>query len=56
MKKFKCEKCDTELEVMLFMGVQPEYYVCPKCQVAFDVDESEGMAHPKPGRMMAKIY
>ena len=33
----KCPKCCTELSVMLFMGVQPEFYTCPACKVALDL-------------------
>ena len=31
-----CPDCGTKLEVLLFMGVQPEGWVCPQCRVWFN--------------------
>ena len=33
-----CDKCGAKLHVLLFMGVQPEGYVCIQCKVFFGVD------------------
>lgn len=31
----KCPDCQSELRVLLFMGVQPDGYVCEKCKILF---------------------
>ncbi len=28
-----CPTCGTKLEVLLFLGIQPDGYVCPTCQI-----------------------
>lgn len=42
MEKYKqhktCPKCDTELQVLMFMGTIPEFLVCPKCKEAYPLD------------------
>ena len=39
------KECDgTELSVLLFMGVQPDGYVCPKCKTYFDPDNLKPLA------------
>lgn len=35
--KPSCPKCETLMQVLLFMGIQPEGYVCPKCHVLFSI-------------------
>ena len=40
----KCPKCDTELNVVLFMGVQPDFYSCSKCRVAFSLEDLRPLA------------
>lgn len=31
-----CPTCGTKLEVLMFMGIEPDGYVCPKCQRHYD--------------------
>ena len=33
-----CPTCETVLEVLLFLGVFPDGYVCPMCQIYYDDD------------------
>ena len=33
-----CPNCNGELDVLLFLGISPDGYVCPKCQVYFNDD------------------
>ena len=37
-----CPTCGTVLEVLLFMGIQPEGYVCPRCSIHYDDDLRPG--------------
>lgn len=32
------------MQVFLFLGVQPEFYVCPHCQIAFHLETLEPLA------------
>lgn len=41
-----CPDCGEPMEVMLFMGVQPDFYVCKKCQRAF---------HPETLKPLARV-
>lgn len=34
-----CPKCKAKFQVLMFMGVIPEFLVCPKCKTAYTVDE-----------------
>lgn len=38
VKNPMCPDCNVEMDVLLFMGVEPEGYVCPKCNVLFTED------------------
>jgi hypothetical protein len=31
-------RCHEELEVLLFMGIKPDGYVCPRCRIYFSED------------------
>lgn len=33
-----CPVCNVEMDTLLFMGVEPEGYVCPKCNCLFSED------------------
>jgi len=33
-----CPKCNAEVQVLLFMGVQPDGFVCEKCRTYFAPD------------------
>ena len=39
-----CPKCEVELSVMLFMGMTPDFYVCPKCRLAYDLKSLKSFA------------
>jgi uncharacterized protein YbaR (Trm112 family) len=39
MNEKECPKCGISLEVLLFMGVEPEEFVCPKCNVMYSFDD-----------------
>ena len=39
----RCPKCGEVLKVLLFMGVQPDGYVCERCELWFN-DELEPLA------------
>lgn len=39
-----CPKCNVTMNVMLFMGVQPEFYTCPKCGLAYDMKTLKALA------------
>jgi len=32
----QCPYCQTVLNVLLFLGIQPDGYVCPECRIWFD--------------------
>lgn len=33
-----CPTCATTLEVLLFLGIQPDGYLCPSCQIYYADD------------------
>jgi hypothetical protein len=37
-----CPTCGSVLEVLLFLGVQPDGYVCPTCQIYYNDDLQPG--------------
>lgn len=39
-----CPRCGTPMQVLLFLGVRPEFYVCPQCAIAFDLETLEPLA------------
>ena len=41
--KIQCPECDHELKVLLFLGVEPDGFVCEICKVWFD-DELKPLA------------
>lgn len=43
--KPKCPKCDGWLEVLLFMGIEPDGFVCPDCKILFDMETLKPLAH-----------
>jgi len=44
-KEPDCPECEgVELDVMLFLGVQPDFYVCHKCNGVFHLDTLEQFA------------
>jgi len=38
LQRKNCPECDTELQVLMFMGRIPEFLVCEKCGLAFPLD------------------
>ena len=40
----KCEKCGTELSPMMFMGLEPDGFVCEKCSIMYDPDGKTPLA------------
>jgi len=46
MNKHNCPNCQTELQVLLFMGVQPDGFVCPKCKIVFPIVDNEPDNNP----------
>lgn len=43
VKNPMCPDCNVEMDVLMFMGVEPEGFVCPKCNRLFN-DEMKPMA------------
>jgi len=39
-----CPQCGKELKTLLFMGVDPEFYVCDVCHIAYDLKTLKPMA------------
>lgn len=39
-----CPRCNTSMEVLLFLGIQPDFYVCPVCKIAFSLDTLQPLA------------
>ncbi len=39
-----CPRCQLPMDVLWFMGITPEFYVCPQCQTAYDLDTLEPRA------------
>jgi hypothetical protein len=39
-----CPRCSQPLQVLLFLGVQPDFYVCPQCAIAFHLETLEPLA------------
>jgi hypothetical protein len=35
----KCKKCNTEFQVLMFLGIIPEFLVCPECNTAYASDD-----------------
>lgn len=46
-KKSLCPKCKTPMSPLLFMGVQPDGWVCPKCSLYFS-SKDDGQPNDKP--------
>lgn len=44
---FPCPKCGAVMQVLLFMGVQPEGWVCPECHLFFPA-QHDGKPCDKP--------
>jgi ssDNA-binding Zn-finger/Zn-ribbon topoisomerase 1 len=42
-----CPKCGTVMQVLLFMGVQPDGWVCPECHLYFPA-QHDGKPAEKP--------
>ena len=41
----KCPKCGSQdLQVLLFMGIEPDGFVCPKCSILFDPETLKPLA------------
>ena len=34
----KCPKCNGKLEILLFMGIDPEYSICSPCGLSWAID------------------
>jgi uncharacterized protein YbaR (Trm112 family) len=49
---YKCPECNEEMEALLFMGVQLEGYICPKCKQFYPAD-GDGIPELKP---LAKVF
>ena len=47
-KPKKCPECDVDMTVLLFMGIEPDGYVCPKCKSVYDLEN--------PEKKIAKIF
>lgn len=40
-----CPTCKTELQTLLFLGIEPDGYVCPTCKVLFHPETLKPLAH-----------
>ena len=39
-----CPKCGNMMKTLLFLGVEPEFYVCDICHIAYDMEMLKPMA------------
>ncbi len=40
-----CPTCKVELQTLMFLGITPDGYVCPKCKTLFDMETLKPLAH-----------
>jgi len=45
-KEYRCPQCNTVLQVMLFLGVEPDGFVCPECKIYYGVDKEGNPTKP----------
>ena len=38
-----CPKCKAKFEVLMLLGVMPEFLVCPECKTAYTIDEDNNL-------------
>jgi len=36
-----CPECNVKMDVLLFLGITPEFYVCPECRQAYPIKEND---------------